>query len=382
MVEKPAGRGQKRHQLNVLTDNLLLDPLNPRLPKEARGKGQEQLATVLRKDFDLDELAYSIAENGYFDEEPVVAIPVGLPKEFETKSYKELISDEAYIKFISDTKTQFHVAEGNRRLSTIKILLSSELRSKLKVRWPELTDEVEYDISILPAIIYPTRREVLPYLGVRHITGVVKWEAYEKAEYIDSMVKQSYSLDAIQKIVGDRTNNTKKIYQSYKIVEEVREELGLDTENAKASFSLLTLATGQASVKAYIGLPKQLDQTDFDQPVPAEKQENLKNLFGWLFGDGEKLPVLKESRDITNFLSPVLNSPAATEHLLATHDLQEAYEMSSGEELQLTRKLTSAKRALNASLGLVSGQKSDAVLKLINDCEQAVKNLKKLIRLK
>jgi hypothetical protein len=380
MVEKPAGRGQKRHQLNVLTDNLLLDPLNPRLPKEARGKAQELLVAALRRDFNLDELAYSISGNGYFDEEPVVAIPISLPKKFETKKYEELIGNKDYIDFISDPKTQFYVAEGNRRLSTIKILLSSKLRSSLRIQWPELTENVAHDISILPAIIYPTRREVLPYLGVRHITGITKWEAYEKADYVDTMVKQGYTIDQIQLIVGDRTNNIKKIYQSYKIVEEAQEELGMETTEAKDSFSLLTLATGQGSIKTYIGLPKKLDETDFEQPVPVEKQENLRNLMGWLFGDGDKLPVLKESRDITNFLGPVLSSPTATEHLILTRDLQEAYDMSSGEEMLLSKKLTQAKRALGYSLKLISGNKSEAVIKLVNDCEQTIKDIKKLLK--
>ncbi|GAB3309340.1 hypothetical protein GCM10027511_21820 [Hymenobacter humi] len=328
----------------------------------------------------MDELAYSISGNGYFDEEPLVAIPIALPKKFETKKYEELIDNKEYVDFISDTKTQFYVAEGNRRLSTIKILLSSKLRSTLRVKWPELSEKVEFDISILPAIIYPTRREVLPYLGVRHITGIVKWEAYEKADYVDSMVKQGYTIEQIQGIVGDRTNNIRKIYQSYKIVEEAQDELGMDATEAKDSFSLLTLAIGQGSIKTYLGLPKKLEDTDFDQPVPVEKQENLRNLMGWLFGDENKLPVLKESRDITNYLSPVLTSEAATEHLLLTGDLQEAYDMSSGEELLLAKKLTQAKRALGYSLKLISGNKSETVVKLVNDCEQAVKDIKKLLK--
>lgn len=380
MVEKPAGRGQKRHQLNVFTENLLLDPLNPRLPKDARNKGQDQLISALRRDFNLDELAYSISANGYFDEEPLVAIPIDLPKKFEKKKYEELIDNQEYKDFINDAKTQFYVAEGNRRLSTIKILLSSKLRSTLRVKWPELSEKVEFDISILPTIIYPTRREVLPYLGVRHITGIIKWEAYEKADYVDSMVQQGYTIEQIQGIVGDRANNIRRIYQSYKIVEEAQDELGMDTTEAKDSFSLLTLATGQGSIKTYIGLPKKLDDTDFDQPVPIQKQENLRNLMGWLFGDGDKLPVLKDSRDITNYLSPVLSSELATEHLLLTGDLQEAYDMSSGEEILLAKKLTQAKRALGYSLKLISGNKSETVVKLVNDCEQAVKDIKKLLK--
>ncbi|MBK7639040.1 MAG: hypothetical protein IPJ22_03035 [Bacteroidetes bacterium] len=78
--------------------------------------------------FDIEELAYSMAENGYFDEEPLVAIPQSLPIVFHGLSGNELMQNDAYIKFIKDQTTQFVVVEGNRRLSTIKLLLSAELR--------------------------------------------------------------------------------------------------------------------------------------------------------------------------------------------------------------------------------------------------------------
>jgi len=53
---------------------LFLDPQNPRLPIEVQGRNEEDIACALYRFFDIEELAYSMAENGYFDEEPLVAI--------------------------------------------------------------------------------------------------------------------------------------------------------------------------------------------------------------------------------------------------------------------------------------------------------------------
>ena len=379
---KIAGQGRKRPQYDILTDNLLLDPLNPRLPNEVKGKGQDQLLAVLKRDFDLEELAYSISENGYFDEEPLVAIPIDLPKKFTEKSYDELLVDQEYADYINAADTKFYVAEGNRRLSTIKILLSSKLRTTLRAKWPEISEQVEYDISILPVIVYPTRKEVLPYLGVRHITGVVRWEPYAKAVYIADMIKQGYDIDTIQRIIGDRTNNAKKTYLSYRIVEQAQDMLDLDTDEAKSSFSLLTLAIGQANVKAFIGLPTHLEKTNFEQPIPTEKLENLKFLFRWLFGNEEELPVLKDSRDITNFLSPVLANEDSIVYLTETGDLKEAYERSDGEEMSVVKKLRSAKSALQKSAALISTHQSDAIRKLVDECSKSLKSIQKLLGVK
>jgi hypothetical protein len=62
----------RRTPLYIPVSRLFLDPENPRLPKEAQGKSEGELLEVLFRRFNLEELAYSMAENGYFDEEPLV----------------------------------------------------------------------------------------------------------------------------------------------------------------------------------------------------------------------------------------------------------------------------------------------------------------------
>ncbi len=78
-----SGYGRKRPQANKPVRLLHLDSQNPRLPEEAQGKSEEELLNVLYKEFFLDELADSMAENGYFDAEPLIAVPRKLPSELE-----------------------------------------------------------------------------------------------------------------------------------------------------------------------------------------------------------------------------------------------------------------------------------------------------------
>ncbi len=192
------GVGGKRPLHNLSPDQLLLDSNNPRLPASIQGKTQEDIIYTLYRGFDLEELAVSMAENGYFDEEPLVAIPCNLPEEFveiAEKSPESLGANDKYRAFITNPATQFTVMEGNRRLSTVKLLLSDDLRKKFRINhWPTLRANIREDLKLLPTIIYPVRREVLPYMGVRHITGIKKWEPYAKARYIADMVEQGIVL--------------------------------------------------------------------------------------------------------------------------------------------------------------------------------------------
>ncbi len=364
-----SGYGGRRPLLEIPVDKLHLDPLNPRFSEEGKNKEEMETLYILKKHFDLDELAFSIAENGYFDEEPLIVIPDKLPKTLATKNYSDLIIDDSYKKFINHKNTNFTVVEGNRRLGTVKILLSDELKSKFKVRsWPDIDKQIEDDITNLPAIVYPDRKGVLPYLGVRHITGIKKWEAYSKASYVVEMREAGLSLDEIQKQVGDRTNSIRKIYCCYKLIEKVENEFDIETFKAKNYFSYLILAVGQGAVKQFLGIPKQWKNIDIEDPIPDGKLENLKDLFAWLFGEGkDKLPVINESRDITNLLSPVLRNEESVSYLKSSRNLKDAYERSDGERCLLLKKLNTSKRELEGSLGIINRYRTEEDVILITD---------------
>jgi hypothetical protein len=150
----------------------------------------------------------------------------------------------------------------------------------LKVRnWPDPSADVLADLRELPVIVYPTRKEVLPYLGVRHITGNKKWESYAKARYISSMIDEGYTVDDIENEVGDRSQGVLKNAISYRILEQARTELDIDISRAKEDFSYLLLAIGQRNIKIFFGWVKpgskpnetkilSLSEVSLNSPIP------------------------------------------------------------------------------------------------------------------
>jgi hypothetical protein len=377
MTEKIAGFGRKRPSLNIPVQRLHLDPLNPRLPESIQGKSEMEVLKGLYEEYGLDELAISMSQNGYFDEEPLVVIPRDLPTSLTV--YKKGSTDltDAYMKFINAGTTHFTVAEGNRRLATAMVLLDSNLRHKLNIRsWEELTDVVRDDLSILPVIVYSNRDEVVPYLGIRHITGIKKWDSYAKARYIVSMIKSGSSIEAIEHQIGDKQSSVRKNALSYYLLEQAHEELDFDTSRAKEDFSFLILSVGQVNVKRYLGLPVKLKDVSSESPVPKEKITELGNLLSWLFGEGKKVTrVIKESRDITNKLVHVVASPYAIKYLEKTRDLSEAFERSNGEETMLLRTLSQANSKLEQALGVAHRYKSTEVVGEVEKCVETAGRL-------
>jgi hypothetical protein len=375
----PAAKGHKRPQLDINIDRLHLDPANPRLPEEVQGKSEEQVLQHLYDHFVLEEIADPMGKNGYFDEEPLVVVPQKIPTTLVAGAKNG--GSKKYRDFIERKDTHFTVVEGNRRLATAMILQDAALQEELKVRsWPAISADVRADLGILPVIVYPSREEVLPYLGVRHITGNKKWDSYAKARYIADMMRAGHSVEEIEGQVGDRVQGVRKNAIAYYMLQEAKEELEWNIDRAKNEFSLLLLAIGQRNIKLYLGWSRQvpnagelktikLEEIDLESPVPESHVKNLRDLLSWLYGEGTKLrPVINESRDITNYLSAVVASESAVEYLRQTRNLLEAYDLTDGEEAMLKKLLRSANTKLEKSLGVAHRHKTTEIADEATKC--------------
>ncbi len=373
-----ASLGRKRMFRYIPLDNLHHDTENPRLPKEYQGKPESDVIDALYKYFHLQELAISMAENGYFEAEPIVGIPVDLPKKLQGVGHDDLESNVDYREFINADDTHFIVVEGNRRLCAAKLLLSGE-----KATFPELIDDsIKNDLQFLPTIIYPERKDVLAYLGARHIIGTKKWDAYAKARYIASLRDEhNLPMDDIQRTIGDAGTSTRKIYVCYRLIEIIESQFeDYETDDAKDNFSYLVLGLGQGSIKDFLDIPSRWMNIDLDNPIAKGKYEELKELFIWFYGEGKKKKaVIKESRDITNKLSYVLRSEEAITHLRLTNDIDEAFERTDGEQYMLLKYLKKSNRMLGNTLPLISKHKNAEVIRLIDDCKVTIDSMYKIL---
>jgi hypothetical protein len=365
-------------QLNIEIERLFLDKDNPRLPENIQGQNEPELFKALYKGFNLDELIDSMRQNGYFDEEPLVVIPRNMP----SKLSRADVSSEEFIRFIKSDTTTFTVVEGNRRLAAAKLLIDPKLRSQLNIKqWREVPPEIIDDLKLLPVIVYSKRSDVIPYMGVRHIIGIQKWGSYAKARYIARLIDQGKTLQEVETQIADSQGSVRKNYISYKLLQQARDEFDYDTKSAEeGKFSLLILAIGQGKIKRYLGLPIRLKDTDPNAPVPKDKIKSLKNLTSWVFGDDRNSPVIEESRDITDYLSNVVESPDALKHLERTRNLQEAYDLSDGEEQMVLRYLANINSKLQTVLGLAHLHKTADVISDVEKCAETVKQLLKTVK--
>lgn len=389
-----AGKGNRRPQLDIKIDLIEVDNKNPRLVpylEDSDSSTQFDLISVLYENFDTDAVAMSLVENGYFDEEPIIVVPNKIPSTFSFSDHTDVDNlTDALKQLVHDGEVNFTVVEGNRRTSAIKMITNPTLRKELGIDkiYPKTDDsDILSDISNIPCIIYEKREDVSSYLGVRHIAGLLKWEAFAQAAYTSSVIDQELekgltiaeAIKHVQKVVGDRSDKLRKQYITYKLFLEARDNLTFNVRPIVNKFSLLTVAYNSASIREYLGV-EAYSKVDLDSElISSDKLDNFKNVLTWIYGnkDTSEQPILTDSRKITNTLSHIVKNDEAIKYLVKYRDLDGAYERTNGEREYLSKKLTDAIRAMRESLKFAYSYKNDSeLLEKITELEELVIALK------
>lgn len=255
--------------VDIPVKHLLLDPKNARLSWRVDGSGQKDLVRVLWTEMSVDEVAWSIAENGFFRSEPLFVI-IKNPEEEDPK------------------KRNYIVVEGNRRLVAVLLLRDKRLRTEVgATNLPDIDAKRKAELDKLPAIIYPSRESLWTTVGFRHINGIKPWDSFSKAKYV-AEVYETYNipLEEIAQKIGDRHATVKRLYRGLKILEQAESQVGFDKEDRSRNrfhFSHLYTAVDQRGFQEFLGIDPETSLKS--NPVPGSSSGNSEN---WRHGCMER----------------------------------------------------------------------------------------------
>lgn len=158
---------------------LLLDEVNPRLATNAQRRAQREIVQYLFEHEDAIEVAQSIARNGYFQNEGLLAT----------------MEDGHYV-----------VVEGNRRLAALKALHEPEiLEGRFRASVQRLLRE-RGPITIprsVPVTLAPDRASTDRQIAVRHAgTPVRRWRPENKASFILAKLEGGYDAPTLTTAFG------------------------------------------------------------------------------------------------------------------------------------------------------------------------------------
>jgi hypothetical protein len=332
MNKTPSAHGWSSE--NIPTDDLLLDPHNPRLTDYGLDEKatQDQIISVLWSNMAVDELALSIAENGFYHHEPLYA---------------------------AKERNKNYVIEGNRRLAAVKLLRDETLRNSLKISSiPSINTAAIRDLDTLP-VIFCKRDEVWAFLGFKHINGPQAWESYPKAHYVAWVHNDlGISLEEIARRIGDKHDTVERLYDALMVLQQAEDSRVFDRDDrfrAHFSFSHLTTGLGYTGIQDFLGLPKGAKAIGKRRPVPKNHERQLGEFLVWLYGvKSENIPPIVQSQnpDLRR-LDEVLKNKQAVAALRTGLTLSVSLEISKGDERVFRESLVDAKQNLQKARGTV-----------------------------
>ena len=310
----------------VLTSELNFDKDNPRLFVKS-DVSQSEIIDILWRDFAVDEVAMSIANNGYFVHEPL---------------------------FVTAEDNGRTVLEGNRRLAAVRLLTDRQLRQRVKAsELPEISADRKDELQTLP-VIECTREEVWEYLGFKHVNGPQPWQSYAKAQYVAWLHNDlSISLDRIADSIGDRHWTVRRLYRGLMVLRQGETFTSFDlNDRYKNHFSFSHIYTGldYKAFRDFLGIDNQKSYKL--NPVPVDRLDHLREFLFWLYGrksTGTRPVVQSQNPDLRN-LGTVLEHENSVAALRQGLSLEVALDISKGDERLFLGHLLEAQHRLELAV--------------------------------
>ncbi|MDD5030675.1 MAG: hypothetical protein PHH58_14460, partial [Rhodoferax sp.] len=235
--------------------------------------------------FGVEDVLSSIAVNGYFLAEPMIC---------------------------RKDNGRFTVVEGNRRLAAC-LILAGDARAidqkKYTEQFQALRDQHKKPkFDRVPCIVFESHeseRDLLAYLGVRHIASSQGWDSFAKAAWIARAVEQhNISLIDISAMTGDQNKTVSHLLEGYYFVQQMVDSgyfiPSQSTRKGRGSnpafpFSWIYTLFFSPSARKFVGLPAE----PTPNPVPVDKLPQAGRLLERMFGATGKSAAIDDSRDIT-----------------------------------------------------------------------------------
>ncbi len=345
--------------INVQLSDLLLDPNNPRFAElgeeiiqipEGRFADDKVQANTLEKmkdpSFDVGELRDTIKTIGFLPMDRIVI------RKWKGNS--------------SDGSQKYVVIEGNRRVTALKWLINLHEIGKETFDQNRLDNLQNLECLLLNDEIAPASASlILP--GLRHVSGVKEWGAYQKAKAVHALRKSGLSPQDAAQSLGLSTRAANNSYRCYLALEQMNtdEEFGEFAE--PRMYSYFEEVFKRPNVRAW------LSWSDEAEKFTAE--EKLREFYSWIVPQGEdnptpKLPGAKSVRELSQILSDesalnILRGPEGT-----LNKAMVRYEIDHPEEWQ--PKVIAASGAVKSLTPDMLRSMDETMLKALEELQQRI----------
>jgi hypothetical protein len=291
-------------------ERILLDPNNPRLigiddyagiVEERSAELDVQSRTLARlnavRAIDQESLRASIEQSGLLPVDRVVVRPSGLVNEAG--------------------EPLFIVVEGNRRIAACKTLVAQHATAE-KTLSPRVLDSISApDVLVLQEVeAEEARLQQWVIQGVRHISGLKPWGAYQSAKAIEAMLEKLGYTE--QEVAGALSISVQRVRRSMRVLsalEQMAESEDFSEYSGPSMYAYFDEVLKRPKVRNWLGWSEETSRFLED--------DNIESFYSWITPDdelengGRRIPVAENVRSLDSILEDpaalnVLNTPGQT----------------------------------------------------------------------
>jgi hypothetical protein len=290
----------------VQLDDLLLDPNNPRFSElgeelnpvpEVRFADERVQANTFEKMknpiFDVGELRDTIKTIGFLPMDRIVV------REWKGPH---------------DGHKKYVVVEGNRRVAALRWLKDLHDIGKETFEEQKLKNITEFEALLLMTELAPaTAMLILP--GLRHVSGVKEWGAYQKAKAVHALRKSGMSPQDAAQSLGLSTRAANAAYRCFLALEQMKADEEFGERAEPRMYSYFEEIFKRPNVRNWLNWSDEQEQfTGIDR---------VRELYSWMVPEGEsdnatpKLPEAKSVRELSQIIADenalnILRAPEGT----------------------------------------------------------------------
>ncbi len=316
----------------IQLDKLKLDSENPRLPSSFYNKSESDIIKWMLEDESIIELMLAIGQHDFFIGEALLVVKNG---------------------------NDFTVVEGNRRLTSLKLLSDPSLATIRKSKVEQVLEETTKRPNSIPCIVFDGKEQIMQYLGYRHVTGIKSWSVASKAKYLHSLLpileSQEFKKQSIElaKKIGSRSDYVKKLLIGYKVYEIIKDNGFYKIPQLNETtfhFNYITSSLQRTNIRKFIDIDEISNINNLEDININE--DNLETLIDWFFrkNDQNKSRVLGDNDNLTK-LNNILSDPEVTKKFKDGSSLKESDDSINISESSFTQGLNKSLNELKQVKG-------------------------------
>jgi len=273
----------------VSLDQLLLDANNPRFSE-------------------LGEDLNPIPENRFADEKVQAATLERMKEDiFDVSELKDTIKTIGFLPMdrlvvrkwrsgAADAKARYIVIEGNRRLTALKWLMNLHDIGKESFSEEQINNFTNIECLLLNDDLAPASATlILP--GLRHVSGIKQWGAYQKAKAVHALRQSGLSPQDSAQSLGLSTKAANSAYKCFLALEQMKQDDEFSEKAEPKMYSYFEEVFRRPNVRAWLSWS--------DEERGFADEDKRKEFYSWITpgDDGtSKLPEAKSVRDFSGIL--------------------------------------------------------------------------------